>query len=302
MKPRILAIDTPVANMRQEIYHTLARLRAYPFLSPQVVAHEALLNDLLSLQFQEDTLDLELLQAEIRMITADEGIDYVCIAIASTVDAITRRDRKAPLYLRYFGAAPPSKLRRPVLGEQLAVMRTWVPSLTAQDSPPPLRPYGDQLAVLVPEADQAVQARSEAQRKRADFVLGARKAFVDRLNAQRQLIYGQLAEAAHSRPELGLASDFATPFFVRDTRNRQLSLSELEQSILRLRERLQRKEAELARRLEEEDLAAQQRAAQELAEVEAELSAADDELAAAERQRSELAARVAALREQTQGK
>jgi DNA repair exonuclease SbcCD ATPase subunit len=89
---------------------------------------------------------------------------------------------------------------------------------------------------------------------------------------------------------------------VRDTRNRQLSLSELEQSILRLRERLQRKEAELARRLEEEDLAAQQRAAQELAEVEAELSAADDELAAAERQRSELAARVAALREQTQGK
>lgn len=302
MKPRILAIDTPVSSMRHEIYHTLARLRAYPFLSPQVLAHEALLTELLSLQFQEDTLDLELLQAEVRMITADEGIDFVCIAIASTVDAITRRDRKSPLYQRYFGAAPPSKLRRPVLGEQLAVMRTWVPSLTAEDSPPALRPYGDQLAVLVTEADQAVQARSEAQRKRADFVLGPRKAFVDRLNAQRQLIYGQLAEAAHARPELGLASDFATPFFARDTRNRQLSLSELEQSILRLRERLQRREAELARRLEEEDLAEQQRAAQELAEAEAALSAADDEMAAVERQRAELAARVAALREQTQGK
>jgi hypothetical protein len=302
MKPRILAIDTPVNNMRQEIYHTLARLRAYPFLSPQVLMHEALLTDLLSLQFQEDTLDLELLEAEVRMITADEGIDHLCIAIASTVDAITSRDRKSPLYLRYFGDAPPSKLRRPVLGEQLAVMRTWVPSLTAQDSPPALRPYGDQLATLVTEADQAVQARSEAQRKRADFVIGARKVFVDRLNAQRQVIHGQLAEVAHSRADLGLASDFATPFFVRDTRNRQLSLSELEQLILRLRERLQRREAELARRLEEEDLAAQQRATQELAEAEAALSAVDDELAAAERQRAELAARVAALREQTQAK
>ena len=302
MKPRILAIDTPVANMRQEIYHTLARLRAYPLLSSQVLMHEALLTDLLSLQFQEDALDLELLEAEVRMITADEGIDYLSIAIASTLDAITGRDRKSPLYLRYFGAVPPSKLRRPVLGDQLVVMRTWVPSLTAQEAPPALRPYGDQLATLVSEADQAVQARSEAQRKRADFVLGQRKAFVDRLNAQRQVIYGQLAELAHSRPELGLASDFATPFFVRDTRNRQLGLSELEQSILRQRERLQRLEAELARRLEEEDLASQQRAAQELAEAEAELSAANDEIAAAERQRTELAARVAALREQTQAR
>jgi hypothetical protein len=302
MKPRILAIDTPVDNMRQEIYHTLARLRAYPFLSPQVVMHEALLNELLSLQFQEDALDLELLEAEVRMITADEGIDFLCVAIASTVDATTRRDRKSPLYLRYFGGAPPSKLRRPVLGDQLAVMRTWVPSLRAQDTPPPLRPYGDQLAARVTEADQAVQARSDAQGKRADFELGPRKAFVDRLNAQRQLIYGQLAEAAHARPELGLASDFATPFFVRDTRNRQLGLSELEQSILRQRERLQRLEAELARRLEEEELVEKQRAAQELAEVEAELSAADDELAAAERQRAELAARVTALREQTQAR
>lgn len=112
----------------------------------------------------------------------------------------------------------------------------------------------------------------------------------------------ELAEMAHGRPELGPASDFATPFFLRDTRNRQLSLSELEQSILRTRERLQRQEAELTRRLEEEELAEQQRAAQELAEAEAELSAAEAELAEAEQQRIELAARVAVLREQTQGK
>jgi hypothetical protein len=121
-------------------------------------------------------------------------------------------------------------------------------------------------------ADQAVQARSAAQRRRADFELGPRKAFVDRLNAQRQAIYGQLAELAHGRPELGPASGFATSFFVRDTRNRQVGLSELVQSILRQRVRLPRQEAELARRLEEEDLVAQRRAAWALAEAEAELA------------------------------
>jgi hypothetical protein len=48
---------------------------------------------------------------------------------------------------------------------------------------------------------------------------------------------------------------------------------------------------ELNRRLEEEELAAQQRTAQELTEAEA-------ELAAREQQRAELAARVAEQREQ----
>lgn len=298
MKPRILAIDTPLERLRREICHTLARLRAYPFLSPQVVSFEALLTDLAVVQVQEDAIALEWLQAEILVVTSDESLDYLTKAIAATLDAITGKDHKSPLYLRYFGDLPPHKLRRPVLGEQLATMRTWVPSLTGEDTPSPLRPYGEQLAARVTEADQAVVARSEAQRKRADFEIGPRKTYVDRLNAQRQVTYGQLAELAHGRPELGLASDFATPFFLRDTRNRQLTISELEQSILRLRERLERQEAELARRLEEEDQAAQQRAAQELVEAEAELSALEDELAEAARQRAELAARVAALREQ----
>jgi hypothetical protein len=302
MKPRILGMDTPVEDLRQEIFHTLARLRAYPFLVTQVGLVEALLPELSTLQQQEIAIELEELEAETRVITADEGIDFLSTAISATLDALTGRDRKAPLYQRYFGSTSPSKLRRPVLGEQLAVMRTWVPSLTAPESAPALRAYGDQLAARVVEADQAVQARSEAGRKRADFDLGPRKAFVDRFNALRLSLYGQLAELAHGKPELGLPSDFATPFFLRDTRNRQLSLSELEQSILRLRERLQRQEAELARRLEEEALVEKQRAAQELAEAEAELSAMEDELAETEKQRAELAARVAALREQKKDK
>jgi hypothetical protein len=296
MKPRILAIDTPIDDLRQEIFHTFARVRAHPFLQPQVAPFEALLVDLGVLQQAEIALELEELEALALMITADEGLDYLTIAISATLEALTGRDRKAPLYQRYFGAAPPHKLRRPVLGEQLATMRTWTTSLTSEDTAPALRAYGEQLAARVAEADQAVQASAEAKRKRADFDIGARKSFVDRLNAQRQATYGQLGEMAHAQPNLGLPSDFATPFFLRDSRSRRLSLSELEQVILRDRNRLERHEADLARRLEEEDQAAQHRAALALAEAEAELSAVEDELATAAQQRAELAARVAELR------
>jgi hypothetical protein len=302
MKPRILAIDTPLDDLRQEMFHTMARLRAFPFLVTQVAQLEVLLSEWFALQQQNFAIEREQFEAEARVLIVDEALNRLCMAIASTLLAITGNDRQAPLYQRYFGAAPPSKLSRPVLGEQLAVMRTWIPSLTSEESAAALRAYGDQLAARVAEADQAVLARSEAGRKRADFDLGPRKMYVDRVNAHRQSLYGQLAEMVHGRPELGLAADFATPFFLRDTRNRQLTLSELEQVILRLRERLQRHEAELARRLEEEELAAQQRAAQELAEAEAELAEAEAELAAREQQRAELAARVAALREQQKAK
>jgi DNA repair exonuclease SbcCD ATPase subunit len=301
MKPRILALDAPIDGLRQEMFHTVARLRSYPFLSAQVTQQEALLTDWAALQQQDFALEREHAEVEARVLVVDEALDLLCIAIAATLEAVTGKDRKSPLYLRYF-RVPSYKLRRPVLGEQLKEMRTWVDSLRGEQSAPALQVYGEQLAQRVSEADQVELARSEVRRKRADFDLGPRKAFVDRLNAQRQSLYGQLAEMAHARPDLGLPSGFATPFFVRESRHRQLGLSELEQVILQERESLQKHEAELARRLEAEELDAQHRAAQELAEIEAELSAAEEELAEAEKQRAELAARAAALRDQKKGK
>jgi hypothetical protein len=139
------------------------------------------------------------------------------------------------------------------------------------------------------EADAAVIALSEAGRKRADFELGPRKAFVDKLNAARHGLYGRLAELPHKHPERNLPRDFGNRFFLRDERRSTSSIAEVEQSIFRLRDRLQKQEDLLARSLEEEE------AEMRLRDT-AELRAAEEALEAVERQAAEMADRVAALR------
>lgn len=291
MKPRTLATNTSAFKLAEEILHTSSLLRAYPFLATEVAAFDALLTEWYGLVQQETALVRELSDAEARAIVVDDGFDFLCVAISSTLLAESGGNRKAPAYQRYFGSAPPSKLKRPVLGEQLEVMRTWTPSLTSAQSSAALQQYGKQLAQRVTEADAAVAALSEAKRKRADFEMGPRKAFVDRLNATRQALYGRLAELPHRHPERNLPRDFATRFFLRDERDRAPSIPTVEQTILRLRERLHKQEELLARLVEEEEEEARLR-------EDAELSAAQEMLDAAERQAAEAAARVAALRAQ----
>jgi len=289
MKPRIVAIDMPLQELIEEIFHTGACLRAHPFLTAQAAQFDALRPEWARVQQIELDLIREQLEAEARAMAIDRIFNVLCMAIAGTLLVEAGGDRKGLVYQRYFGAIPPSKLKRPVLGQQLAVMREWPPSLAGPQNSPTLQAYGRQLAGRVPEADAAARTLAEAEGKRADFLLGPRKAFVDQLNGMRQVLYGQLAEMPHRNPELNLPRDFAHDFFLRDTRNRKRSITELEQIVERERERLRKHEAELARRLEEEEEDARQRAAEELSEAERELAAADEA-------RAEAAARLASLR------
>jgi hypothetical protein len=289
MKPRILAIDTPIQELIDEIFHTGACLRAHPFLTAQAAQFDELRAGWARIHQLELDLIREQREAEARAMALDHVLDFLCMAIAGTLLVEVGGDREAPLYRRYFGAIPPSKLKRPVLGQQLKVMREWPPSLADPQSSPTLQAYGRLLAERVPEADAAARTLAAAEGRRADFVLGPRKAFVDELNGVRQVLHGQLAEMPHRRPELNLGRDFAYHFFLRDTRNRKRSIAELEQLVERERARLRKHEAELARRLAEEEAAARQRAAAELSEAERALAAADEARATA-------AARLASLR------
>ncbi|HWN67462.1 MAG TPA: hypothetical protein VNM90_07460, partial [Haliangium sp.] len=179
------------------------------------------------------------------------------------------------------------KLTRPVLGAQLAVMRTWVTSLTSAESSPALQAYGQQLAACVADADAAVRALAEAERQRADFAIGERKTFIDRLNGHRQVLHGQLAELPHSRPAWNLSSDFAHRFFLRDPGPRKPSIAEQEATLQRLRAKVRKHEATLAGLREEEESKARMR-------DEAEVARAEEELAEIERQRARVAERLAA--------
>jgi hypothetical protein len=163
-------------------------------------------------------------------------------------------------------------------------MRTWVPSLL--QSSPALQAYATRLTQVVADADAVLQADADARRDLADFHIGARKVFIDEVNAFRHALYGELTELMHGRPELGLPRDFAHRFFLRDTGPRRPTIATLERDVTRLRGQLQRAEEQLARMIEEAEAEARQR-------VDVELTAAQEALALAEQQRAAAAALVA---------
>ncbi len=286
MKPRILTVDTPIFDLGEELFHTSALLGSFSFLTAQAARFEAFHPEWLALLQLEIALMRALREAKARVINADNHLDFLCMAIAGTILTENGNDREAPLFERYFGQAVPSKLKRPVLGEQLAVMRTWVTSLASSESSPALQAYGPQLAACVADADVAARALAEAERERADFEIGERKLFIDRLNGHRQALYGQLAELPHSRRELHLSSDFAHRFFLRDPGPRKPSIADVEETLQRLRARVRKQEAKLAALLEEEAKRARLR-------DEAEVARAEEELAEIERRRAEVAGRLA---------
>lgn len=295
MKPRMLPLDIRHSDLSDEIMHTGSLLRAYPFLAPQAAQFEALLPEWLELLQAETALARARREAEARAIAVDDIFNFLCSALSSTLLAENGNDRDAPVYQRFFGGTSPSKLKRPILGEQLAVMRTWVPVLIAPQSSPALQAYGNQLAEAVIEADQVVLALSEAEGKLADFQIGPRKAFIDKLNAMRQAVYGQLAEIPLRHPERNLPLDFAHRFFLRRSGPRKPTIPGVEQKILRLRERLRKQEELLAALMDEADTEARLR-------EDAEVAAMEAELAAIQQQQAETAERLAALKAQRRPK
>jgi hypothetical protein len=286
MKPRILSPDISCRDLAEEIFHTSAHLRARSFLQPQAEQHDLVLPDLRQLGDAELDLLRAILAVEARKAVLDDAFDFISTGVAGTLLIENGNDRGAQVFVRYFGNRSPSRFKRPVLGEQFVSMRAWVPSL--QEGSPALQAYGAQIATLVPQADAVLQDEIEAERAFADWEIGPRKAFVDRYNGLRVALYGQLAELPHTRPELGLHRDFAHGFFLRTTRRRPPTIPVLEKDITRLRAQLERAEELLARLIEESEAEARQNDDAELAEVE-------DQLAALEQQRTEAAARLAEL-------
>ncbi len=272
------------------MFHTSALLGSYPFLSELSAQFDALYEGWNTLFEEELALLRRQRAAEASVIAVDEALDFLCAAIAATILAESGGDRKTVTYQRYFGTARPSQLKRPVLGNQLDVMRSWIPSLSAADSSAALREYGQQLAERVVEADAAVIALAEAEREQADFEIGVRKRFIDDLNATRMRIHGQLAELAHRSTEFKLSRDFARRFFLRGRSSARASINDLERKVLRARERLRRYEEQLARLIEEEERTNNQR-------QDAEVEAAEAAMEELERQQAVLAAQQAEISE-----
>jgi hypothetical protein len=289
MMIRTLNLDEPLDILEEECRNTHVALMARPLTAPLAAPFLELRQDWFTLQATELQLNAAIALANAMAFVVDEELNTICDGVKSVVLVDVKNNRAAPLFQRYYGNQTPSELKKPILGTQLATMRTWVPSLT--DSPNnTMKDYGEQLSGVVAKADEAVATQLVAQQMFDDFTIGERKTFVDKFNALRKTTYGKLAEMPHSYPALNLPKSFADGFFAHPMGGRTPALSELAREINVLKNRLKRREDLYSEIEAKEALAMKKR-------QDAELAALAADVAKADKKRAEAAQRLAKAQE-----
>jgi hypothetical protein len=271
------------------ILFTLVRLKLDPRLQLFVQVFEELRLDWAEVCEQERELVDARLEAEAMVDHADAALDRTSDGIASAILLETKNNRKAPLFLRYFGSQQPNRFRKSVLGAQLTAMRTWPPSLK-ESLIPALSAYGDTLTAQIAAADEALMLASVAEQKIIDFrVLGKRKQLFDKVNGARKQLHGDVSKMIHDHPEWSLTRDYVNALFEHQSSPPELSVAELNQKIDAASSEIAKLTALREQRIKDEQAEAAERA--EL-EKKAKLAV----LEAAEKEAAQAAAKVAALK------
>jgi hypothetical protein len=236
---RTLPVDASYETLTEEVACTLSRCEARPLTASLAPAIFAQFSEIALTSQDERSLVLEVLRAEAKVALVDEDLDHTVDAVVAAILVITGGDREADLYVHYLGESTPAELKEPVLSEELDTVRLWVPSLLGSPHPS-LAALGPVLVPQVAAADAVEAALETAQQALKDFrEVGARKALVDKINANRNATFGELGVIAHSNPQLSLPKDFAERGFLHERRPRKQSSKELQH-------RLKGAEAEVA--------------------------------------------------------
>lgn len=268
---RTLDPRTSLSTLLVEIRYTLSQLRAHPLGAPHAPRFEQLRTECMQVFAEE--LELLETQADAQAVVdvSNDGIDVEATRFSRVLLTITGENRKHGLYRFYFGEKTLPEFKKPILSTQLKAMRAWIPSLQGAD--PALQALAPAITAAVEAGEQAAQGKEDAARLRREFRdIGARRAFVDRLNIARKEVHGSLAALPHEHTHL--PSNFADQFFRRNP-GRDEAEEETEESLLAHIEALhgdiaaaEGRLAELRAEAEAEAKAAAERAASEAAVAE----------------------------------
>lgn len=196
------------------LVYSLSRFRANPAGAPHVPTFQALRARWGLVQTEEIGIQEEMSDAQALVDEANDRIDEFCTRFSKALLVITKDNDRHPLYTFFFGGKNLSDFCAPKLNKQLVAMKAWVEPL--QKTPhPSLAAMLPELQTLLTQADQAVAAKGKAKQHNREFRdVGARRQFVDELNAARTGAHGELAQQPYLTP--GLPGDFADHFFPAD--------------------------------------------------------------------------------------
>lgn len=283
---RLIKQRTSLSTVLDEVQYSLSSLHAHPLTGAFVPAFQAL-RDEWKVVHDEEIAHLEAVTgAQARVDATDESADTFCSKLSKTLLTITHDDRTHSLYLHFFGDKSLSVFTRPVHGWQLDAMRKWSDSLAGSPYPA-LASLAPELAAVLGAADAALKDRDDAHQSTKIFRdLGARKQFIDRVNATRKTTHGELAKLAIEQP--GLWSSFADRFFRRANvkADEAPTIASLTAEIAELAEAIEEKQELLAELQKEADEAAKAEEAQKAAA--AELAELDKQALEIEKKKAEL--------------
>ncbi len=283
--PRTIELDEPLDECEGELRHTEMTATAYTITAALALPFAPLRTNLHKQKTDEGTLTDNILLARALAWSADDDLNRLVDDTKNAVLSLSNGDYQAPLYKQLFTGQSPSDLKRPLLGSQLATMRTWIGPLGAAANAD-LSAIGIRLTAAITKADDAETKMALAQQAMDVFIAGPRTACINDCNALRKLTYGKLGEITHGNAEV--PSDFADRFFMTNGGSRAPSIGELTLSVERLRAKLKRQEAHL-------DAMKEKAALQVKARQEAELAERKTRLDAAQKRAAEAAAEVSKL-------
>jgi hypothetical protein len=286
MSARTILYNIGTFALFREVFYTLAQMGEEPLAAPHIPTFESLRDGLKAILLQELTILEQLAKAQATVDRTDVRLDRFVQRVLNGVDEHTDGNTRKQLRKKLLKGKSSSKFRRPVLGRQLHEMADWSETLTKCGVPA--------LAALAPEAAAHYEAgkaadtlRTTAQSENRNFRdVGARKQFIDQLNAERKSAEGALAKLPFQNP--ALPQDFGGGFFLSEPpRDVEETIEDVKASIAALETELAEEKARLAQMEQEK--------AEEDKEAQAEQERAE-EAESLEAQAAELLKKAAALK------
>jgi DNA repair exonuclease SbcCD ATPase subunit len=250
MGVRVLAYSIGLFGLLREIQYTLSQMSHEALAAPHVPAFQALRDGWQQVLNEEIAILDELSGAQAAINKADKGLDILAGRVSRIVNDNTDGSTRKQLRTALFKNKPLSRFRRPVLSGQLRGMSEWSETL-AKCGVPELVALAPEVAPLVDAGQKAEQLRDKAQMKNRDFRnVGARKQFIDKVNAARKEAHGLLGKLPFQSS--ALPQDFADNFFYSEAlRDEEETIDEVKTSIEELSEELEARRT-LLKKLEEE--------------------------------------------------
>ncbi len=230
--------DCSLETLSDDIVFTQALLQQYPFASEYVASYKEMLARCDAVITEQRNFARAIVKCQAGIEAADCNLDPLIDRVDLAAAAVTGKNRQDPLYKSIFGDWRVSDLKRPLLGEELETVRAW-PNVLVESGDEALSALAPIITKAIDVADKAIQALADAHSASRQFRLtGNRKKFIDDLNKLRADTFEHLRGYVRTHPQEDLPTNLASQFFQRSRKVARLTIEDLDAEISALQDDL----------------------------------------------------------------